>query len=994
MVLGLRLKSKQITSIHVEYTVEVLEIKPWPSSQSLKSIHSVVLQWKSGDGKLGLTNPVTPSLSEEKIKINEIFRCQVTLMKEISGRNNGGGSFHKNILQFNLHEHKKDKAFKGKLGTAVLDLSQHGIIEDSLRVGLPLTLKRTLRNVGEPVLYVNLRSFEKSGPESSSSENSSKEVSSVGDGKGSVLTLMSEEYAEEDEIAAFTDDDDVTSHSSPTKSYSFVENDVVLSLQRSPEGKSHGKNVSETILKEDSEESWAKQESLNVSEKALEGDSEEGQVKQESLFHDACFEQIDGSAQSSPVGLSLDRVSSKNDNLDFSKTHKVCSAVPLDLSGTQTLPLSLHHEEKVLETTYRSTNQTTFRNYEEENDAENDAVHVEEDQIHNSYSSGAILQKEESNGSLLCVTQRSVTFSVRSPPRIVWSKGNTNESQCLGNLNEIRILEDVSNGVRPVSDRGANDTMKNSSSFHSRFSDKKVHELECRVELLEGELREAAAMEIALYSVVAEHGSSMHKVHTPARRLSRLYLYASNSMSGKRRAGAARSVVSGLVVVVKACGNDVPRLTFWLSNLVVLRAAVSHVIGQSEKPKSSAHSMEDVGIETAGKGKNFPLKWETIPLLKENFTFNEEFNDWDDPQTFAAALEKVEAWIFARIVESVWWQTLTPYMQSSKEGVESKSFSRWKKIYERESSLGEKTHASCSFQIWKIAFQDAREMLCPVRAEGHECGCLPMLAKQIMEQCVARLDVAMFNALLRESDDETSTDPVVDPIINHMVLPFPPGKSSFGAGAQLKNAIGNWSRSLSDLFGIDEDSSPNKNDVDYERADASVSLKSFHLLNALSDILMLPKHMLLEKKVRKEVCPAFSSSVIRRILSGFFPDEFCPDQVPESVFETMNSEDQIMLNDDGKIRNLPCNASPVSYSPPYVSSVQKIIGDVQRTSLMKRSRSSVIRKCHASDDELEELDSPFSAVIFDESPISSVKAKTRINSFRCQLLHDVWKFDD
>lgn len=31
-----------------------------------------------------------------------------------------------------------------------------------------------------------------------------------------------------------------------------------------------------------------------------------------------------------------------------------------------------------------------------------------------------------------------------------------------------------------------------------------------------------------------------------------------------------------------------------------------------------------------------------------------------------------------------------------------------------------------------------------------------------MEQCVARLDVAMFNAILRESANEIPTDPVSD----------------------------------------------------------------------------------------------------------------------------------------------------------------------------------------------------------------------------------------
>lgn len=58
-----------------------------------------------------------------------------------------------------------------------------------------------------------------------------------------------------------------------------------------------------------------------------------------------------------------------------------------------------------------------------------------------------------------------------------------------------------------------------------------------------------------------------------------------------------------------------------------------------------------------------------------------------------------------------------------------------------------------------------------------------------MEQCVARLDVAVFNAILRESGDEIPTDPVSDPISDSRVLPVPAGKSSFGAGAQLKTAV-------------------------------------------------------------------------------------------------------------------------------------------------------------------------------------------------------------
>lgn len=58
-----------------------------------------------------------------------------------------------------------------------------------------------------------------------------------------------------------------------------------------------------------------------------------------------------------------------------------------------------------------------------------------------------------------------------------------------------------------------------------------------------------------------------------------------------------------------------------------------------------------------------------------------------------------------------------------------------------------------------------------------------------MEQCVDRLDVAMFNAILRESAHEIPTDPISDPIVDSKVLPIPAGNLSFGSGAQLKNSV-------------------------------------------------------------------------------------------------------------------------------------------------------------------------------------------------------------
>ncbi|MCI17679.1 hypothetical protein A2U01_0038829, partial [Trifolium medium] len=92
--------------------------------------------------------------------------------------------------------------------------------------------------------------------------------------------------------------------------------------------------------------------------------------------------------------------------------------------------------------------------------------------------------------------------------------------------------------------------------------------------------------------------------------------------------------------------------------------------------------------------------------------------------------------------------------------------------------------------------------------------------------------------------------PVSDPISDSKVLPIPSGKSGFRAGAQLKNSIGDWSRWLSDLFGIDDsDSHEDENDdLKYESP-----FKPFPLLNALSDLMMLPFDMLADSSMRKEV---------------------------------------------------------------------------------------------------------------------------------------------
>ncbi|CAM0949976.1 unnamed protein product [Alopecurus aequalis] len=514
-------------------------------------------------------------------------------------------------------------------------------------------------------------------------------------------------------------------------------------------------------------------------------------------------------------------------------------------------------------------------------------------------------------------------------------------------------------------------------------SDNKVRELELKVELLETELRETAASEIGLYSVVAEHGSSANKVHTPARRLSRHFIHAFKSWPREKMGSAARSASSGLVFVAKACGYDVARLSFWLSNCVVLRAIVT----ETSKHSNSGNSINaaDYNSRTASR-RNSASMWESLNRKKGKL-LSPEFDNWEDIDTFIAAIKKIESWIFSRIVECIWWQAFTPHMQSAYISSESKTVLNAKKRYGKITVVGNQQQATLSIDIWKKAFKQASEKICPVRAAGHDCGCLPMLAKLVMEQCIARLDIAMFNAILRESEDEIPTDPMSDPITDPKVLPIPSGKFSFGAGAQLKNAIGSWSRCLTDLFGMDMDDYPEVENGDGENGISEIH-KPFYLLNALSDLLMIPKNVLMETSTRKELCPTFSSSIVRSILDGFLPDEFCPDAIQDSLLQALELEDHLEGSDKG-IEAVPCSASPILYSYPASGAILSIIGDPWK------SGSAVLRKSNTSDDELDELSSPLSFISkTPTNPLAKLKQISGSNTVRYRLLREVWKLDD
>lgn len=93
---------------------------------------------------------------------------------------------------------------------------------------------------------------------------------------------------------------------------------------------------------------------------------------------------------------------------------------------------------------------------------------------------------------------------------------------------------------------------------------------------------------------------------------------------------------------------------------------------------------------------------------------------------------------------------MTPHMQSSA----AKSSSS-RKSHGKKHMLGDIEQGSHSIELWKKAFMDACERLCPIRAGGHECACLSVLT-----QLVSIIGAIFLPALLYSKDFCTVPMPI------------------------------------------------------------------------------------------------------------------------------------------------------------------------------------------------------------------------------------------
>ena len=200
------------------------------------------------------------------------------------------------------------------------------------------------------------------------------------------------------------------------------------------------------------------------------------------------------------------------------------------------------------------------------------------------------------------------------------------------------------------------------------------------------------------------------------------------------------------------------------------------------------------------------------------------------------------------------------------------------------------------------------------------------------------------------------------------------------------------------MFGMNSDD-------DQVESEGSDSSKAFVLLNELSDLLMLPKDMLMESSIREEVCslvlslitftsfviliycfffykqicPSITLSLIKRILCNFTPDEFCPDDVPGAVLEELNAAEV-----QSEEESFPYAASSVTYKPPSTMDVAEKVAEA--AGKLSRNVSMIQRKGYTSDEELEELDSPLTSIVDKTSEFND----SATSNARYNLLRQVW----
>lgn len=89
----------------------------------------------------------------------------------------------------------------------------------------------------------------------------------------------------------------------------------------------------------------------------------------------------------------------------------------------------------------------------------------------------------------------------------------------------------------------------------------------------------------------------------------------------------------------------------------MLREIIAQTFGTSRQSGPVMKSFSTNGNAKKLDGNFNPMRWKSSSNAKHaRPNIMQMPDDWRESGTLLSALEKIESWIFSRIVESVWWQ--------------------------------------------------------------------------------------------------------------------------------------------------------------------------------------------------------------------------------------------------------------------------------------------------------------------------------------------------
>ncbi|KAI3433675.1 hypothetical protein D9Q98_003484 [Chlorella vulgaris] len=548
------------------------------------------------------------------------------------------------------------------------------------------------------------------------------------------------------------------------------------------------------------------------------------------------------------------------------------------------------------------------------------------------------------------------------------------------------------------------------------------------------ELRSLAALESAIYLAggrKASAGSGGRHLHAPARRLARTIL----SLGPQEGLSFGLQAICAVQGVAGAGSGDMHRLSFWWSNVLQLRCMFSALCQGLDTQLGPQASQQPVSPTTAATAAY-------AAAAAAEVSRGAVVNGLEWMQALLPELRELEAWLFGEMVKFLWWRVLLRRVKtavlrtrsstsgggsatasmmgpgiggSNVNGLSRPSSRSGPAPWATTLSTGTEVKSPSSVQGTPRSFESeeeaalhrwvqglwavervARDPLRPIPAPRAH---LALLHRQLISAVLRRLDTLLFRRLLMDEGgdplsqrlssmgsghDAFSRSAEADEVLGSGaeaaaagllepdLLPFPRGPLTFGTGVSLKMAVSRLNSWAADC-GVKEERLPQAG-----RSTEMSDYRLFPCLRATADLLMMPKEVLADPQMRREVVPGLPLHRVCQLLERFQPDENAPDPLLPDLLESLQRESP---RSDGASTPSPTAKAEGEYALPD-----------ERTLLAEGVIEPMgLEMDEESDEELEALASIHTRSGFSHlSPASSGAAGEHLRAQRFALLRGLW----